>query len=266
MTLSLRQSVSQVLSLTAVVAACLLGIGLLQRPQLQALKNSDENATLAELQQQDAAESAQLELLQKLPTLGFDNLVADWVFLNFLQYFGDTPARNQTGYSLSPDYFEAILDRDPYYIDFYFFLSASSSLYAGLPDRSVDLMNEKLQMLSPTRPPQSYFIWRYKGIDELLFLGDSTAARQSFENAADWASIYSDPQSQAIEQVSRQTADFLTRNPDSRTAQISTWAMVLTNAFDQTTQELAISQIQALGGNVSVDDQGRLRVSYPSED
>ncbi|MBD1996775.1 hypothetical protein H6G00_09105 [Leptolyngbya sp. FACHB-541] len=261
-----RQNWLYGLTTIAVGLGCVLGISLLQQPQLARLKSAVTDASPEELKQQDAAQIVYLNLVQRSPAFGFDNLVADWIFLDFLQYFGETPVRNQIGYDLSSEYFEAILNHDPYFKDAYFFLSGSTTLYAGRPDRTIDIMNEHLSQLSPRVPDEAYFVWRYKGTDELLFLGDSQAAQRSFEKAAEWASIYSDPESQAIAQISQQTAEYLANNPESKSARISAWVTVLGNAFDENTQRYAISQIEALGGNVSVDEQGRLQIQQPEGD
>ncbi|MBD1869053.1 hypothetical protein H6F95_17490 [Cyanobacteria bacterium FACHB-471] len=256
----------QFLGLFTVALVSIVGISVLQLPQLNHLNNRSETLSEAELNRQVESEQVQLNLLHKAPKFGFENLIADWTFLSFLQYFGDTSARNQIGYDLSPNFFEVILDSDPYFRDAYFFLSGSTTLYAGRPDRTTEIMNEHVSQLSPRLPDRAYIVWRYKGTDELLFLGDSQAAQQSFETAAEWASLYSDPESQAAAQVSQQTAKFLADNPQSKSAQIAAWVMVLGNAFDEETQRYAISQIEALGGNVSVDEQGRIQIQQPEGD
>ncbi len=148
-----------------------------------------------------------------MPSFGYDNLIAGWVYINFLQYFGDEEARAKTGYSLSPEYFDVILGRDPRFLASYLSLSASTSMYAGMPERSIELMEESLQFLSPQVPERSYYVWRYKGIDELLFLGDSQAAKQSFTKTAEWASQSSDEDSKRAAAISQGTAKFLSRNP-----------------------------------------------------
>jgi hypothetical protein len=256
----------QFLGVSIIALMSIVGISLLQLPQLNRLSNRSATISEAELNSQVESEQVQLNLLREAPKFGFNNLIADWTFLRFLQYFGDTPARNQIGYDLSPNFFEVILDSDPYFRDAYLFLSTSTTLYAGRPDRTIEIMNEHVSQLSPNVPDKAYFVWRYKGTDELLFLGDSQAAQQSFETAAEWASVYSDPESQAAAQVSQQTAQYLAENPESKLAQIAAWVMVLGNAFDEETQRYAISQIEALGGNVSVDEQGRLQIQQPEGD
>ena len=239
---------------------------LLQLPQLQTLRNKTQAPTASALQKELKLEKLRLNLLEKVPAFGFDNLLSDWVFLNFLQYFGDNQVRSQTGYALSPNYFQIIIERDPRFLEAYLPLSTSISMYAAQPEQSVALMEKGLKSLSPQTPDKSYYVWRYKGIDELLFLGDGQAAQQSFEKAAEWASTYSDQESQSIAAISSQTAEFLKSNPESKAAQISAWAMVLGNATDQRTQQIAISQIEALGGKVIITPEGELRLQLPATD
>ncbi len=253
------------LSTLSLLLIGLVGIGLLQRPQLRQLTNQQATLSTDEYAEQATQEEAQLNLLSKVPVFGFDNLFADWIFLRFTQYFGDEPARQATGVQLSPEYFEIIFDYDPRFRLAYLFLSGSTSLYAGQPERTVEIMNRYLPELSPTVPQKAYYIWRYKATDELLFLGDTDAAINSFSTAAEWASVYDDEESKRSEQANRQTAQFLEENPNSRAARISTWLIVYSNAFDQATQQLALQQIEALGATLSVTEEGRIDIQFPEE-
>lgn len=192
-------------------------------------------------------------------------MIADWVFLGFLQYFGDGQVRQQTGYSLVPEYFEIIVNRDPRFIKSYLFFSVASSIYAGRPDRTVTLMNQGLKSLSPDMP-QAYYIWLYKGTDELLFLGDTEAAQHSHEMAARWASMSNESDGKRIAALSNQSAQFLARNPDSKKAQVNSWTMILVNAVDGRTRQLAIDRIEALGGQVSISPKGEVKIAPPKQD
>ncbi|MBW4514452.1 MAG: hypothetical protein KME11_04440 [Timaviella obliquedivisa GSE-PSE-MK23-08B] len=245
---------------------CLTLIGLIQMPQLERLKTQSQTATVESLRQHVEQEQVRLTLLKKLPAFGFDNVLADWTFLNFLQYFGDAPARAKTDFTLSPDYFEVVLGRDPYFLNAYTFLSTSSALYAGMPERSVAIARQGLSSLQPNVPPESYYAWRQLGIDELLFLGDAQAAKKSFETAASWARQSSAPGSDRVAALSEQTAAFLANNPESKTAQVSAWAMVLMNASDKRTHDTAISKIQALGGKVIPNPNGTFAIQPPTKD
>lgn len=261
-----RQNFSQSVAASLVALLCIFAVGMLQVPQLNSLKNRSKTASLEALQQELETEKLRLNLLQKTPTFGFNNLLADWVFLNFIKYFGDDDARKVTGYQLSPDYFEFIINRDPKFLKAYLFLSNSSSLYAAMPERSVALMDKGIKSLSPQHPPKSYYVWRYKAIDELLFLGDGQKAGQSFNKAAEWASVYSDEESRTVVEVSRKTAEFLSRNPNSKLAQVSAWTMVLNNTADERTRKIAVSRIEAIGGKITITPEGNVKIRLPQKD
>ncbi len=254
------------LGLGLAIATSMGAITWLQIPQLQQLKTRSETAPVSSIQRELDAEKIRLNLLQQLPSFGFQNLIADWTFLNFLQYFGDTPARTRTDYSLSPDYFEVILGRDPRFLPAYTFLSTSTALYAGLPERSIAITARGLDYLTPTVPQGSYYVWRSQGVDELLFLGNALAARQSFTTAAEWAEASGTPEGQAVAQLSRQTAAFLATNPNSRFAQFSAWTMVLSNAPDDRTRNKAAEQIRALGGSIVLQADGTYQMNPPAQD
>lgn len=237
----------------------------LQLPQLRQLQTQPTRLTPEAVNREVEQEETKLNLLKISPSFGFNNVIADWTLINFLIYFGDDPARQLSGYNLVPDYFENIVSRDPRFIKAYLFASVSLSLYAGTPERSVALMNQGLQSLSPSDPPQSYYVWRYRGIDEFLFLNDTPSARKAFTTAADWASVYPDAESQFIAATSRQTANFLEQNPDSKTARISVWTMVLSNTIDDRARQRAIQEILKLGGQVQQFPDGRYQVTPPLE-
>jgi hypothetical protein len=264
-----RPQLSQFAVASTVALLCLIGIGGLQVPRLNKLIERGKTASLENIKTEVELETLRLRLLQKAPTLGFNNLIANWVYLGFLQYFGDELARGQTGYELSPAYFEIIVDRDPRFLGSYISLTASVSLYAGKPEKSVALMAKGLKSMSAKIPPQSYYVWRYKAIDELLFLADIKSAQQSFAKAAEWASVYSDPESKNVAKLSRRTAEFLAGNPDKkriRIAQESSWGLVLTNALntnDRRTRDQVIRQIEARGGKVTISQEGGVSVQLP---
>ncbi|MEA5582266.1 hypothetical protein VB620_13055 [Nodularia harveyana UHCC-0300] len=244
---------------------CLLGVGWLQLPQLQTLLRSKQDISLDVLEREINAESIRLNFLENMPSFGYDNLFANWVYLSYLQYFGDDEARDKTGYRLTPEYFDVVLKQDPRFLDAYLSLSTGASIYAGMPERSIEIMDKALQSLSPGVPQRSYYAWRYKGIDELLFLGDTKSAQTSFATAAKWASQFSDDESQSIAAISGQTANFLSKNPDSKQAKISAWIMVLNNQSDEKTLARAIKELEALGAKITSTPKGNM-ISFPNAD
>ncbi|PSN20716.1 hypothetical protein C7271_00830 [filamentous cyanobacterium CCP5] len=234
--------------------------------QTASLKNSLNSGAASQQPQDDISQIARLSIWKKLPSFGYSNLISDWFLLEFLQYFGDDEIRNTQGYRLSPDFFEIIIRQDPYYVHNYLMLSSSTSLYAGLPDKTIALIEEGLRHLSPGVPERGYYVWRYKGTDELLFLGAPSLAQASFQMAADWAMQSDTPEARSIAALSEETAQALASNPSSRRAQINAWSIVLGNSSHERTQALAIRNIQALGGKVEIDSAGRFSIILPEQD
>lgn len=227
-----------------------------QLTSLKQLRISDSSTSRTELYK------ARLSAVKKAPNFGFRNIIANSIFVQFLQYFGDDRARHQNGYGDSPEYLAAAIRHDPYFRDLYVFLSGSTTLYAGAPERTVKVISEGLEDIADKPAPDSYYIWRYKGTDELLFLNDGESARISFEMAADWAKESDDKYASLIGQVSEQTARFLSSNPDSKLAQINAWGSVLANALDDDTRAHTISRIRQLGGDVVLTESGEFSIQY----
>ena len=243
-------------------AFCLGGIVALQL-SASPLK-TEKTLTTEEYQKQEQIQRTRIEVLKKIPSLGFKNLQADLVLLDFIQYYGDAPARDTTGYSLVPNYFEAVAQHDPRFVHSFLYLAPATSLFAGRPDRSVQILTEITQSLSP-EIPDAYLVWDYKAVDELLFLGDSESARQSYQKVAEWAAIRDTETSRNIGNRAAQTAKFLADNPDSKRAQASSWLMIFGNAREEEVRQLALQQIEKLGGRVEVSN-GLLTVELPETD
>ena len=264
-----RTKLTQVSPTLFVQVGCILGaftvVVYLQTPQLASLKQR-KSLDKAVLRQQEAQLKAQLAIAKTLPTFGFDNLVANWHFIDFIQYFGDTEVRAKAGYGASMSYFEAMLDRDPRFLYAYFYLSSTGSLYAGQPEKSVSLMNRGLKSLSPKVPDRGYYIWRLKAVDELLFLGKVPDARNSMLTAANWARQSSTTEGQNVARLSQNTAAYLARNPNSKQAQFDAWNMVLGAAVDDFVIKRAIVGIRSTGGKVTISPSGEFKVEAPVKD
>ncbi|NEP19886.1 MAG: hypothetical protein F6J97_23860, partial [Leptolyngbya sp. SIO4C1] len=130
---------------------------------------------------------------------------------------------------------------------------------------TVSLIDQAAEQLSPNQPPNAFYVWRYKGTDELLFLGDSESAVQSFLTAADWAEQSSHPNKELIAERSRQTAQSLQRNPASKRAQINAWSSILVNALNDSIRQRAVREIERLGGTVKLQNSGAISIEYPAE-
>lgn len=247
-------------SLTALV--CLTGIVFFQKQYYSQTLSSQKNINY--FQQEQSFKTA-LNIQKKLPTFGFDNLIADWTFLKYIQYFGDEKARQETGYPLITDYFEIIVEKDPRFVSGFLSLSTANSVFAGRPDQTVTLMNQVLNYITPEKFPNGYYIWTYKGVDEILFLGDLKAAKNSYQNAAEWANLQKDPSWKIAATRATETTQFLATNPDNNKVQIYAWLNILSNARDEKTKQHAFQQIRALGAEIIVTETGELSIKLPTE-
>lgn len=243
----------------AIVISALVGVVLMQRSQLTrpSLWQSDPK-------QAEQQEAVKLRLIKQLPTFGFSNLIADWTFLDFLQYYGDNEVRAKTGYALSPQYFDIITRLDPRFVDIYLFLSGSISYQLGDPETAVQLMDRGTAALSPQASPKAFQVWRFKGLDQLLLLGDVPGSIYSHEMAANW--VQGTPY-QELTPLFHQTAEFLRRDPNSVPVRFQAWMSIYYQAGaarDKTTQERAKQEILALGGQTRMQD-GQLTFVLPEQ-
>lgn len=255
MDLSVRKSFGRAVSFLlhlAIAGTTISGVILMQRAQLQRPSLSQETPQKAEQQ-----ESLRLALMQKMPSFGFDNMVANWVFLNFLQYYGDDEARQQTGYSLSPEFFEVITQRDPRFVEAYYHLSSSVSYELGKPERTLELMQRGMEKLLPKNNSRAFVVWRFAALDQVLLLGDYPGAIRSFEMAAKLAG--QTEEFKELEAIFQGSADFLKSNPDTRLVRFQAWSILYEQAVrigDKRTKERAVREIIALGG-IEREHEGR---------
>lgn len=255
--------ISKSLPYLILLISCTMGIVILQNSEI---KNQTLKSTKDEYFKAETQEKLSLKLFQKVPSLGFQNLLADWLYLKFIQYFGDSEAREKIGYSLSPEFFSQVVDRDPRFIDAIAKLDTATSIFNGNPQKSVDLLTKSLNQIPPQllvtgiRP---YYIWVYKGINELLFLGDPEAAKKSYTMARNWTEKYTDQPSKRIASRTAETIKFLEKNPKSKIPQIGAWSTILSNNPDPRTVKRAIQEISKLGGQVTISPDGKLMVRVP---
>ena len=229
----------------------------LQKSNLKIQSEKKEKISYA---REERAFKTTIEIQKKLPTLGFKNLIADWNYLQFIQYLGDVEAREVTGYSLVTDYFEVAVDKDPLFTQAFLSFSAANSLFAGQPKKTVELIDKVLESSSPNLPGYPFLLWTYKATDEILFMGDIKAAKKSYEKAAEWASVRDDEIGTEMASRYQSTVKFLAANPDSTEAQIGAWMTVLEQAQDSKTQQHAIDELKTLGVDISITEEGRMKV------
>lgn len=241
-----KWKLSSIIPMVLLSAAAVTTVVQMQMQQIESFQDSASFNAKNSFQDEDRLQQ-KLLVLKRSPSFGFENLVAGGVFLNFLQYFSDAQTGTGPKNDLSSEFFDVIITLDPFDRDYYLFLAGSTTLYAGEPKKTVDLMGEGLsKMNSQNAPNDAFYIWRYKAVEELLFLGDGQAAKDSFENAAEWAAQSNRFDSDLMEDLSRQTAKFLKKDPDSLFAQIAAWESVVSSALNNDIKEKATQRVEEL--------------------
>lgn len=217
----------------------LAGIVVLQG---QEYKKSVQKLNHANYLSQEEEQARLISFQQQTPTLGFDNLKADWTYLNFVQYFGDGYARETIGYKLVPDYFETISQIDPHFTQAHLRLSIANSMYAGEPEKTIALMEEVLQSVDP-ESKDAAMLWTSKGLDQLLFMGDKQAAIKSYQMAAEWTALASGDRSDSLAIKNLETALASTTEIELKEAQLRAWSSVLVHIKDNQRRTEIIEKI-----------------------
>lgn len=265
MNLTSRLTIKTRLLLTVVfISLCTGGIFFLQRPILD---QNQQLKTKQEYIRQEKSEATRLNLIEKFPSFGFQNLIADWLYLQFIQYFGDTDVREVTGYELIPQYFRATAERDPRFVSAHLNFSVANTMFAGKPKLSVQLLHQSLENLESHVSDRGYELWLSKATDELLYLGDLQAAKQSYQKAVEWADQSDAEGSDSLKRYAQRMIRFMETEPDTKKGRIGAWTLILIRSEQKAVRQEVIKEIEALGGEVLTSPEGKvIRVKVPSED
>ncbi len=238
------------------------GIIAIQIPRLQSI-----TATTIATEEAQREEAVRLSLLNRSPSFGFDNLMADWVFLNLVQYDGDSETRTQVGYPLAPMYFDTITRLDPRFVSSYIFLSGIMSHQMGKPEDAIALMTRGTDALTPQDDPRAFLVWRIKGLDQLL-MGNTSSAAESYDKAGDWALQSTDAETRQTGPIFKQTAEFLRTDPNNKTLRLWSWTTIFDQAIvtrDEKTQERARKKLLEIGAVERRDDRNKTYFTLPPQ-
>jgi tetratricopeptide (TPR) repeat protein len=114
---------------------------------------------------------------------GMDNLVADWYWLQYVQYFGDSAARKKTNFDYCDDYLELITALDPKFVKAY---AAADYAVAGMqenPDKALKILARGI-LINPAAEGSWELYRNYAGV-AFLYKKDLPTAAKYFTKAAD---------------------------------------------------------------------------------
>ena len=236
---------------------CLAGIVILQA---QEYKKSVRQLDSADYLAQEQEQASLVNWQKQSSHFGFDNLQADISYLNFLQYFGDKAARETIGYKLVPNYFATISSIDPHFTQAHLNLAIANSMYAGNPEQTIEFMEQILESVDP-KSEQAAYLWTSKGLDELLFMGDKSAAIQSYNMAANWADLTISDRPNQIAIKDLELALGYTDEIDLKKAQIFAWSSVLVHIKDYQRRREILDKISNLKAEILTLEQAALDAS-----
>lgn len=135
----------------------------------------------------------------KSMTLGFDNLIADVIWLEFIQYFGENNIIKRSqgkGYDFSYTYkyIDVITTLDPNFDYAYWFGAFAIADEMNRPDLAIDLLNKGIK-----NNPTNWWLPYTAGIMELMYNGDFVRASNYINIAAQMKPNY--PKIQRVQNV-----------------------------------------------------------------
>jgi tetratricopeptide (TPR) repeat protein len=210
--------------------------------------------------QQDSSEETTLNTLAKLPNFGNRNLVADFLWLRFSQYFGDTQARAKSGYGLSYKYLETITNKDPHFENPYRIANLAIAYRMGRVDLADTLLVKGIR-----ENPNAYLIWQARGFLHFLYTGDIAKAVYCFRQNAGLAVAVGGNRLQHWGNYWFAMSRYLEVSKSNVWTRRQIWMEVYANSSDASTQELALAQLNKLGVFLSKDGLliARFAVSLP---
>lgn len=205
-----------------------------------------------------------------LGSMGFSNLLADRMWLGFIQYFGDFESRQRFGYDLSGVMLSSIVDQDPYFIDAYMYATLAHAWKQAKPQDAIDFLKRGAFSIYPHVNPNAYRLWYQIALVEALWIGDARSAQLAFNKTAEWIEVLTSKQKEQAGIILnpaslRALGERFTVSPRSRQVRFDIWVQVLQELSSPDSQQLALSQIDALGGLERLPS-GEIRLIRPSNE
>ncbi|MGQ9837808.1 MAG: hypothetical protein ACUVRV_07520 [Cyanobacteriota bacterium] len=240
-------------TLPAVLGLLLCG-GILLQLQLPMLARIN----LGELENAEARKDRNIALANVLAWLGYRNLAASWLWLELIQYYGDSSARTLTGYGLAYDYFDHMTRLDPNFFLGYRLSSFVLAYRAGQPEQALEILNRGLQHFTPETNPGAWRLYVDRALLNFLFLGDADAGRNDYYQAAAWREQVGLPGDDF-----RQLGDMIARSPLSRRVRFDVWMSVFNSTTDRDTRIFVLQQLAQLGTVRQILPTGEIEILPP---
>ena len=168
----------------------------------------------------------------RLISLGFDQLLADFLWLQFIQYIGDTTNRLIDKSRLAAPMLDAITTLDPHFVRAYFFVATVIGGDQHDPQLADRLLNRGIQANS-----NDWYIPFIAGVNQYLFAHDELPAAKYYQMAAKFPDAPSWLSGQAV---------ILKAHIPSFIKSINVWQKVFDSAEDPNVKQRARDELCAL--------------------
>ncbi|MBX9696389.1 MAG: hypothetical protein K2Z81_28635 [Cyanobacteria bacterium] len=208
---------NQPLNLVLIVSVCVLG----------ALAHWCQQQVEKRLKLSDTSPSALVPTAAsvRLVSLGFEQVIADYYWLQFIYYVGDSKARDLDHYEHADRYLDLITGLDPRIIQAYWFAAFTVGGDQKNPERAAELIERGLQANQ-----DNWYLPYIAAVNQFLFARNTSEAARYYRMAAKYKG--------APDWLERQ-ATILDSNIPVLAKSANIWLNVFNSAEDDTIRERA---------------------------
>jgi hypothetical protein len=181
----------------------------------------------------------------KLCSLGYDQLLADWYWLGFVQYIGDGDARTKDHYVLAESYIDLITGLDPRFVQPYWFAAFIIGSEQHQPQRAAELIEKGL-----SANPNTWYLPFIAGINQYLYAHNEVAAAKYYRMAAKFPD--------APKWLDRQ-ANILEARIPSYIKEINIWDNIYRSSQDPLVKQRAREKLIVLWAHVYKSSTAQIR-------
>ncbi|GAB4217727.1 MAG: hypothetical protein OHK0012_23290 [Synechococcales cyanobacterium] len=209
--------------------------------------------------------------------LGYSNLASSILWLDFIQFYGSNIIRTpdevlrRRYHEISYEYLNRITALDPRFVQPYLATLNAVGWKQGRPDLARLLMIRGTQYFGSFREEDIIFIpyvWLNLSLVYLLFYANGASIEFTYDQAAFWVESLSPKQQElyganadAYRATGKHLASQVSRDPIY--AQFVGWRQVFLGADDPEVQDIARKELEAMGAEVSLNEEGRYSVNPP---
>lgn len=188
----------------------------------------------------------------RLFSLGFDRLLADILWLGFVQYSGDTQVIYQGKFPLGYQYTDLITELDPHFIKPYWFGCFTIGYWQKRPDLADRILRRGI-----AQNPGVWTVPFMAGVNQYLFAHNDRKAAEYYRQAARLPG--------APDYLNRH-ADILEANIPAQVKEVRTWKSLFLSANDPGVKEAARAKLVQLWSKIYTEaPTGEIRAHAVSE-